>query len=95
MLRSRHATNREEEAYTGFEHSCKSRVYSSRGITASHLTKLEEAGLVRIEKQFVGKRPNTSASLSAEGKRRIAEHWERLERLKSLGREGSVGGTRG
>ena len=67
----------------------------TNGNLSSHLTKLEEAGLVRIDKRFVGKRPNTSAALTAEGKRRIAEHWDRLERLKSLaGQEGAVGGTR-
>ncbi len=42
----------------------------TNGNLSSHLTKLEEAGLVRIEKRFVGKRPNTSAALTADGKRR-------------------------
>jgi DNA-binding transcriptional ArsR family regulator len=56
----------------------------SKGNLSSHLTKLEEAGLVTIEKRFVRKKPNTNVALTAEGRRRIAHHWEQLERLKSL-----------
>jgi hypothetical protein len=45
---------------------------------------LEEAGLVSIVKKFVRKKPNTNVGLTPEGERRIADHWDRLERLKSL-----------
>jgi hypothetical protein len=45
---------------------------------------LEEAGLVKISKRFIRKKPNTNVALTAAGTRRIADHWERLERLKSL-----------
>ena len=51
---------------------------------SSHLTKLEEAGLVEIHKRFVGKKPNTKVALTAVGKQRIARHWDQLERLKHL-----------
>jgi DNA-binding MarR family transcriptional regulator len=54
----------------------------TQGNLSSHLTKLEEAGLVGIEKTFVQKRPNTSVALTPLGKERIATHWEQLERLK-------------
>ena len=54
----------------------------TQGNLSSHLTKLEEAGLVRIEKSFVGKRPNTSVALTKVGKDRIAAHWEQLDELK-------------
>ncbi len=54
----------------------------TQGNLSSHLTKLEDAGLVRIEKTFVQKRPNTSVALTPVGKERIATHWEQLERLK-------------
>lgn len=54
----------------------------TQGNLSSHLTKLEEAGLVRIEKTFVHKRPNTSVALTPIGKERIATHWEQLDRLK-------------
>ena len=56
----------------------------TKGNLSSHLTKLEEAGLVEIEKRFVRKKPNTSVALTAVGKQRIARHWEQLERLKNF-----------
>jgi DNA-binding MarR family transcriptional regulator len=60
----------------------------TKGNLSSHLTKLEEAGLVTIKKRFVHKKPNTNVALTAEGKRRIAHHWEQLERLKTLSNPG-------
>jgi len=56
----------------------------ARVIRHSHLAKLEDAGLVAIEKRFVRKKPNTNVALTAEGKQRIKRHWEQLERLKRL-----------
>ncbi|HEY2958121.1 MAG TPA: transcriptional regulator [Actinomycetota bacterium] len=56
----------------------------TKGNLSSHLTKLEEAGLVEIHKRFVGKKPNTKVALTAVGKQRIARHWDQLERLKHL-----------
>jgi DNA-binding MarR family transcriptional regulator len=56
----------------------------TKGNLSSHLTKLEEAGLVKIEKKFVRKKPNTNVALTPVGKERIARHWDQLERLKSL-----------
>jgi len=56
----------------------------TKGNLSSHLTKLEEAGLVEIHKRFVGKKPNTNVTLTAVGKQRIARHWDQLERLKRL-----------
>jgi DNA-binding transcriptional ArsR family regulator len=56
----------------------------TKGNLSSHLTKLEEAGLVEIQKRFVGKKPNTNIALTAVGKQRIARHWDQLERLKRL-----------
>src|SRR3954471_20240507 len=56
----------------------------TKGNLSSHLAKLEDAGLVKIEKRFVRKRPNTTVSLTATGKARVARHWEKLERLKRL-----------
>lgn len=56
----------------------------SKGNLSSHLAKLEDAGLVRIEKRFVDRRPRTSVTLTAQGKRRIERHWDQLERLRHL-----------
>jgi DNA-binding transcriptional ArsR family regulator len=56
----------------------------TNGNLSSHLTKLEDAGLVVIEKTFVGKKPRTSAALTSEGRTGIAAHWEQLERLRAI-----------
>jgi DNA-binding MarR family transcriptional regulator len=56
----------------------------TKGNLSSHLTKLEEAELVQIEKRFVRKKPNTNVALTKLGKARIATHWAQLERLKAL-----------
>ncbi|MEO6715239.1 MAG: transcriptional regulator [Mycobacteriales bacterium] len=56
----------------------------TKGNLSSHLTKLEDAGLVDIEKRFVMKKPNTNVALTPKGRQQIAAHWDRLDRLKSL-----------
>jgi DNA-binding MarR family transcriptional regulator len=56
----------------------------TKGNLSSHLAKLEDAGLVKVEKRFAGKKPNTNVAITAKGKKRIAKHWEQLERLKRL-----------
>ena len=54
----------------------------TKGNLSSHLSKLEDAGLVVIEKRFIRKKPNTNVTLTATGRTRIARHWEQLEQLK-------------
>jgi DNA-binding MarR family transcriptional regulator len=56
----------------------------TKGNLSSHLTKLEDAGLVAIEKRFIRKKPNTNVTLTAVGRERIADHWAQLERLRHL-----------
>lgn len=56
----------------------------TKGNLSSHLTKLEDGGLVEIVKSFVRKKPNTNIALTSIGRERIARHWEQLERLKKL-----------
>jgi DNA-binding MarR family transcriptional regulator len=62
----------------------------TQGNLSSHLSKLEEAGLVEIEKRFVERRPNTLVRLTDAGRKGVGEHWARLEDLRrsaqSLGR---------
>jgi DNA-binding PadR family transcriptional regulator len=50
----------------------------------SHRTKLESAGLVTIDKRFVGKRPDTNIRITPDGKQRITTHWRELEQLRSI-----------
>lgn len=56
----------------------------TNGNLSSHLSKLEDAGLISVVKSFVGKVPNTSVSLTDVGRARIVHHWKQLDRLKSL-----------
>lgn len=55
----------------------------SKGNLSSHLSKLEEAKLVQIEKQFIGKKPNTQVALTENGRRAIDRHWQQLENLRT------------
>jgi len=54
----------------------------SKGNLSSHLSKLEDAGLVVIEKVFLGKTPNTNVALTREGRSAIDRHWKRLDELR-------------
>lgn len=54
----------------------------TQGNLSSHLAKLEAAGLVEIEKRFVERRPNTLVRLTADGRKRVDEHWARLDDLR-------------
>ena len=48
------------------------------GTLSVHLSKLEEGGLVRIEKRFVGKRPQTLVALTAQGRRNFRTYIDQL-----------------
>ena len=54
----------------------------TKGNLSSHLSKLERAGLVDIQKRFEGKQPVTYAQLTPEGRDAVKEHWKRLESLR-------------
>jgi DNA-binding transcriptional ArsR family regulator len=58
-----------------------------KGNLSSHLSKLEDSGLVRIEKRFVGKTPNTLVGLTDDGRTTIEEHWRQLDRLRRSAQE--------
>ena len=55
----------------------------SKGNLSSHLSKLEEAGLVKIQKSFVGKIPNTNVSLAQIGAEAIEKHWKKLDEMRA------------
>jgi DNA-binding HxlR family transcriptional regulator len=52
------------------------------GNLSSHLTKLETAGLVWVNKQIVGKRPRTTTGLTEKGRAAVKVHWKQLEKLR-------------
>ncbi len=51
------------------------------GNLASHAAALEEEGYVKVKKEFVGKKPQTTYVLTAAGRRAFSEHIDALERL--------------
>jgi DNA-binding MarR family transcriptional regulator len=56
------------------------------GNLSSHLAKLEEAGLITVEKQFVDRRPNTLVALTPKGQEAIENHWKQLDSLRENAR---------
>ena len=65
----------------------------TKGNLSSHLTKLEEAHLIAVEKRFVGKTPNTLISLTEEGRGAIDRHWELLDTLRKDTKKISLDGA--
>ena len=52
------------------------------GNLSRHLARLEEAGLIKIKKEFVLKRPRTRLRITDAGKTALEEHWSTLKRLR-------------
>ncbi|MBL8536606.1 MAG: transcriptional regulator [Hyphomonadaceae bacterium] len=59
----------------------KARVNATDGNLSAHLSKLEEAGYIRLEKKFVDKKPRTNAHLTAKGRKAWIEYLARLQAL--------------
>jgi DNA-binding MarR family transcriptional regulator len=53
----------------------------SESLLSQHVRVLEDAGYVYVRKGFVGKRPRTWLSLTGEGQRAFAAHWEALRAI--------------
>jgi DNA-binding MarR family transcriptional regulator len=53
------------------------------GNLSSHMSRLEAAGLINVEKEFVDKKPNTRLSLTEDGRRAFAEYKDRMRHLFS------------
>lgn len=51
------------------------------GNLASHLKALEEKGLIRVNKQFIGRKPNTSYFITEQGVLVFSKHLKALEQL--------------
>jgi DNA-binding transcriptional ArsR family regulator len=54
----------------------------SKGNLSSHLSRLEEGGLVTIAKSFEGKIPRTTVTLTADGRKQLEKHWKSLEGIR-------------
>ncbi|GGC87264.1 transcriptional regulator [Flavobacterium lutivivi] len=51
------------------------------GNLASHIKALETENYIIIEKQFIGKKPNTSYRATVDGKKAFKDHIDALEKL--------------
>lgn len=51
----------------------------TKGNLSSHLSKLEEAGYVAIEKTFVGKMPRTICHLTPAGQKALADYRQQIK----------------
>ena len=54
----------------------------TKGNLSSHLSKLEEAGLIEIEKRFVEKKTQTLVRLSGSGRQAIEGYWKEMEAIR-------------
>jgi DNA-binding MarR family transcriptional regulator len=51
------------------------------GRLASHIKALEKAEYLKVKKQFIGRKPNTSYAATAQGKKAFSEHLDALEKI--------------
>jgi DNA-binding MarR family transcriptional regulator len=54
------------------------------GNLASHINALEKAEYIEVQKQFVGKKPRTTYSVTEEGRKAFNDHLDALEKLIRL-----------
>ena len=57
----------------------------SDGNLASHISALEKVSFIKITKQFIGKKPNTSYSVTSRGKKAFTDHLNAIEKLIKKG----------
>jgi DNA-binding MarR family transcriptional regulator len=53
------------------------------GNLSAHLSKLEEAGYLAVEKTFKGKRPNTNLRLTPEGRQAFRQYTQKMKQVFS------------
>jgi DNA-binding MarR family transcriptional regulator len=53
----------------------------SRGNLSSHMSKLAEAGYIKVEKNFAGRMPRTQLSLTDEGREALRAYRRTMEPL--------------
>jgi DNA-binding transcriptional ArsR family regulator len=54
----------------------------TKGNLSAHLTKLDAAGIVTIDKEFVGRTPKTWVTLTETGRETVATYWARMAELR-------------
>jgi DNA-binding MarR family transcriptional regulator len=59
----------------------KEQLQVTDGNIASHISALEKLDYIKIEKKFIGKKPNTSYAATNKGKKAFHEHLNALEAI--------------
>ncbi len=59
----------------------KDMLAATDGNLASHLRALEKAKYIQVHKQFIGRKPNTSYSVTESGRKAFEEHLDALEKI--------------
>ncbi len=54
------------------------------GNLASHMKSLEKEQYVTVQKQFIGRKPNTNFKATVVGKKAFVKHLDSLERLMNI-----------
>lgn len=54
----------------------------TKGNLSSHMSRLEQAGYVEVVKTFEGRVPNTSYSLTKEGRAGLNKYWQAIDRIR-------------
>ena len=62
------------------------RTHLTAGNISSHMTRLEDAGYVRIEKSFSGRKPRTTYRLTATGREAFERYRGQVDGLLRIGR---------
>lgn len=61
--------------------SLKDMLQITDGNLASHIAALEKNKYIKVKKSFIGKKPNTSYSVTALGRKAFNDHLDALEKL--------------
>jgi DNA-binding MarR family transcriptional regulator len=51
------------------------------GNLSTHMSKLEEAGYLKVEKSFKGRRPNTTLRLTPQGRKAFQEYTRKMKKF--------------
>lgn len=61
----------------------KQQLEATDGNLSANLTKLEEAGYLTVTKEFVGKKPRSTYSITPQGLSRLSGHLDSMEAVKT------------
>ena len=56
----------------------------SKGNLSSHVSRLEDAGYVKVTKSFNGKIPHTAYKLTKTGRKALSDYWAILDEIRGI-----------